>query len=486
MKDKVLSAIHSIIEEGKEKGLLGELDDIVAKNSLFNIFQIEDNEGEGYKKYDGMEALEVLYQYDDLDLPFEKFVSRIMGEITPRNSEIIDKFYYYLKRGESQKAIDWYYKLCQDTRYIRMDRVNMNRKWKYSSKYGDIEITINLSKPEKDPRNIGKARNGQSNTYPKCVLCKENIGYKGRPGHPERSNHRIIPIKLNNEKWYLQFSPYVYYNQHLIVLSHDHVPMLIDHRTIIRLLDFIDMFPDLFLGSNAGLPIVGGSILDHNHFQGGNHVFPIERANIFERIDKGKYQIDILDWPVSTIRITSKDREVLTKKAAKIMDAWDYYENRELEILPFTKEEKHNTTTLIARKEEDKYHLYISLRNNRCNEEYPYGIFHAREEHHHIKKENIGLIEVMGLAILPGRLHRELEYIKNILLYNKDMEEEGPHKNWVYQLKEEYQGKISSQNIDSIIKEEVGKVFVNILEDCGVFKRADYDKFKEFVYSCIE
>ncbi|MBZ2174513.1 UDP-glucose--hexose-1-phosphate uridylyltransferase [Schnuerera sp. xch1] len=486
MKKKLISAIYSIIESAKENKLLGELDDISAKNSLFHIFQIEDEEFEIHKRIDDMRALKILYEYNDLDLPFEKFVSRIMGEVTPRNSEVISKFNQLMSEGRGQKAIDWYYKFCQYTKYIRMDRVTRNKKWKYSSKYGDIEITINLSKPEKDPRDIIKSGKEQSNNYPKCVLCKENVGYKGRPGYPERSNHRIIPLKLNDEKWYLQFSPYVYYNQHLIVLSYEHTHMNIDHKTIERLLDFVEIFPKLFIGSNAELPIVGGSILSHNHFQGGNYTFPIEKARVFDTIDEDDYKIEILDWPVSTIRVVSRDREKLKEKSFEIIRRWDNYKNKELQIIPFTNNEKHNTVTLIMRKKKERYILYITFRNNRCNEEYPYGIFHTHEENHHIKKENIGLIEVMGLAILPRRLDNELEEIKQILLGKKNINKEDPHRDWILQLKDKYDERIDIEEIGNLLENEVGNVFVNILENCGVFKRTDYDEFKEFIDGCIK
>ena len=486
MENQLIIAIHSIIENGKKKGLLGELDDIIAKNSLFYLFGIEENEKINKEIIDDLEALEILYRYNDLDLPFEKFVSRIMGEITPRNSEIIDKFNKNLLSKGSQRAIDWYYKLCQDTKYIRMDCVLKNKKWKHISKYGDIEITINLSKPEKDPRDIIESGKENSNKYPKCVLCKENIGYKGKPGHPERSNHRIIPLELKDELWYLQFSPYVYYHQHLIVLSDEHIPMNINDNTIERLLDFVEKFPTLFLGSNAELPIVGGSILNHDHFQGGNYIFPIEKATVFSRIDKKDYRIEILDWPVSTVKVVSKNRKKLKEISYKIIEKWRGYKNEKLEIIPFTKDERHNTTTLIARKEDDEFILYISLRNNRCNDEHPDGIFHGHKEKHHIKKENIGLIEVMGLAILPGRLESELRNIKEILLGNKDIKEDNIHKDWILDLKDKYTKDLNIERLERILEKEIGEIFVSILEDCGVFKKDDYEEFIKFIDNSIK
>ena len=486
MENKLLIAINSIIDNAKSNSLLGELDDIIAKNSLLNIFQIEGEYISFYEKMEDIRALEILYEYDDLNLPFDKFVSRIMGEVTPRNSEIIRKFKkIYIEKG-SQDAIDWYYQFSQATKYIRMDQVIRDKKWNCPSPYGDIEISINLSKPEKDPRDIRKNSEKNIGDYPKCVLCKENIGYKGRPGYPERSNHRIIPIELKDEKWYLQFSPYVYYNQHLIVLSHDHLPMKIDGTTLDRLLDFIEQFPELFIGSNAGLPIVGGSILSHNHFQGGNYRFPIEKAKVFTAIDKNTYSIEILDWPVSTIKVMSKNRAKLKEVSLNLIKNWDYYENSELEIIPFTQNEKHNTTTLIARKEKENYILYISFRNNRTNEEYPHGIFHSHKENHHIKKENIGLIEVMGLAILPGRLDAELENIKIALLEDKYIDKESPHYTWFLNLREKYLGQVNKENVDNIIKKEVGIKFINVLENCGVFKKTNYSEFEKFINMSIE
>lgn len=429
------NSLNSIIYNARENNLLGPLDDIIARNSIVDLLGIDYVEGLKNSKEDDIEALEILYKKNDLNLSFEKFVSRIMGELTPRNSEVIRKFNEVFKEEGSQKAIDWYYELCQNTKYIRMDQVAKNRKWVYNSKYGDIDITINMSKPEKDPRDIAKAKDERSEKYPRCVICKENIGYKGRPGYAERSNHRIIPLELNKEIWYLQFSPYVYYNKHLIVLSDDHIPMYIDDNILERLLDFVDIYPDLFLGSNAPLPIVGGSILNHNHFQGGDYEFPIEKSKVYKLIERDDFKLEILDWPVTTLRIRSKDREKLKTIGYKLMCKWDDYENQDLDIVPYTKKGKHSTTTLIIRKKDDEYLLYMSLRNNRTSEEYPKGIFHAHEEYHHIKKENIGLIEIMGMAILPSRLNVDLDREK---------------------------------------KEEIGEVFVNILENCGVFKRKDY------------
>ncbi len=489
MENKVISAIYSLIESNKEKGLLGELDDIVAANSLFSLFNINPDEDENYKNIDDdIEALKTLYEYNDLNLPLEKFISRVMGELTPRNSEIINKF-RDLYREDSQEAIDWYYDISQKTKYIRMDRVIRDKKWNFPSKYGEMEISINLSKPEKDPRDIKKAGGTLSSGYPKCVLCKENVGYKGRVGHPERSNHRIIPLRLNNENWYLQFSPYVYYNQHLIVFSDEHKPMKIDGDTIEELMNFVEDFPELFIGSNAELPIVGGSILNHSHFQGGNYIFPIERAKVNKKISGEDYVVEILDWPVSTIRVKSRKKEILKKISLKIMDEWDEYKNSALEIFPYTEKngnrEKHNTTTLIGRKNGEDYVLYIALRNNRCNERYPYGIFHSHEENHHIKKENVGLIEIMGLAILPGRLNRELEEIKEILVSNGEINENNPHRNWVKRIKEKYGNNINEENLKNILQFEVGDVFVKVLQNCGVFKAEDGEEFKEFVRKAL-
>lgn len=442
MTKTLVNAVNSIVENGRTNGLLGELDDLVAINSITGLLGLDYIEGLPLERLDDLEALDLLYGYNDLDLPFEKYVSRIMGEITPRNSEVIREFRRIGEEDGRMEAIDWYYKLSQDSKYIRVDQVEKNKEWLYRSPYGDIMITINLSKPEKDPRDIIRAGEERSDKYPKCVICRENIGYKGRPGHPERSNHRIIPLTLNEENWYLQFSPYVYYHEHLIVLSEEHSPMYIDDRTLERLLDFVDQYEDLFIGSNAGLPIVGGSILSHNHFQGGNYVFPIERARIFNTLEKEDYQVDLLDWPVTTLRVRSKDRSRVKEIAYRLMSQWDDYENKDLDIIPYTGETKHNTSTLVVRRDQGEYMVYLSLRNNRCSAEYPFGIFHAHEEYHHIKKENIGLIEVMGMAILPARLDEDLDKVK---------------------------------------QEEMGQVFVSILENCGVFKRDKYSILEEEV-----
>lgn len=433
---EVLNALSSIINYGLEKELIDELDSILARNELIHMLDIDYSDSyKSDKNYPILEAIEILYKEDDLNLPLEKFVSRIMGALTPRNSEIVRKYKAILENQGPEKAIDWFYEYSKDILYIRADQVAKNKKWIHESEYGDIEITINLSKPEKDPRDIASAKDKESVDYPKCPICLENIGYKGRPGFSERSNHRVLPIRLKDENWYIQFSPYVYYRQHLIVLSEKHEDMEINRATIERLSDFVDQYPELFIGSNADLPIVGGSILNHNHFQGGNYSFPIEKAKVYSTISSDKYELDILDWPVTTLRLRTKDRNILLDLADKIIETWKDYNNQDLNIQSHSGDINHNTSTLVMRKDRDEYNLYISLRNNRTDEDNPYGIFHAEEKYHHIKKENIGLIEVMGMAILPARLN---------------------------------------ENLNEEKQREMGKVFVEILKNCGVFKRDAY------------
>ena len=399
--------------------------------------------------------------------------SRLMGALTPRPSQVIEKFWYQYKISP-MVATQWYYDFSRYTDYIRSYRVIKDMKWVSKTQYGDIDITINLSKPEKDPRAIAAAKLQKSSGYPKCLLCRQAEGYAGRMDYPGRANHRIIPLKLNGENFFLQYSPYVYYNEHCIVLNEKHVPMKIDKNTFLRLLDFVRQFPHYFLGSNADLPIVGGSILSHDHFQGGNYCFAMEKAEVehelsfpgFEDIKAG-----IVKWPMSVLRLNGPDSARLCQLADKILTSWRDYTDESAMILAETDGVPHNTVTPIARRRGDDFELDLVLRNNLTTAEHPLGLYHPHEALHHIKKENIGLIEVMGLAVLPSRLDRELALLKDAILQDRDLRADETlqkHADWAEELKTRYTFK--PENAEEILKQEVGAVFMQVLEDAGVYK----------------
>lgn len=414
------------------------------------------------------------------------FDTRIMNCIMPRPSEVIKTFEHKYQESPIQ-ATNYYYQLSIASNYIRKSRTDKNIRWKHFYKYGNIEISINLSKPEKDPKEIAKAKTVKNSSYPKCLLCKENVGFAGDLNRPARQNHRIIPLLLDDTKYYLQYSPYVYYNEHCIVLNEEHVPMVINHKTFVHLLAFLDIFPHYTIGSNADLPIVGGSILTHDHYQGGKYAFPIEGAKVLKTItlpDFPKVTIEVMRWPLSTIRATSLDKNELVAFADTVLAYWKEYSAPSLDIINCTQDTPHNTITPIARRKQEAYQLDLVLRNNRTDERYPDGIFHPHTPSHHIKKENIGLIEVMGLAILPARLKTELASLKECLLGVANIEEYpelDKHMDWYKQLLQDYE--ITKENIDEIIKEAVTIKFVTVLEDAGVFKMNEtgIDAFISFV-----
>ena len=416
------------------------------------------------------------------------FDARIMNCIMPRPSEVSMKFWELYQRNPSL-ATQYFYSLSLHSQYIRKLRTDKNIRFKRFYKYGNIEVTINLSKPEKDPKEIAQAKLISHSHYPQCLLCKENVGFAGDLSRPARQTHRIIPLDLNGSKYYLQYSPYVYYNEHCIVLNEIHQPMVINRETFMHLISFIDQFPHYMLGSNADLPIVGGSILTHDHYQGGRYSFPIEGAKVIKTINLMNYpkvNIEILKWPLSTIRATSKDKESLIDFADDVLKKWKEYSAPLLDFLPYSDDVPHNTITPIARKKGENYQMGLVLRNNRTNEEYPDGIFHPHKELHHIKKENIGLIEVMGLAILPGRLKDELALLKDCLLKEKIIEDYDcllKHRQWYDEMCEQYD--ISADNVDDILANELTRIFVCVLEDAGVFKMDDegIDSFISFVES---
>ena len=411
------------------------------------------------------------------------FDTEIMGRLTPRPAQVIEKF-QTLYRVSPEKATDWYYKFSQDTNYIRRDRIAKDMQWKAPTEYGDLDITINLSKPEKDPKAIAAAKNLPASAYPRCQLCAENEGYAGRVNHPARQNHRIVPITINGSPWFLQYSPYVYYNEHCICLNSVHTPMKIDRACFGKLLDFVGQFPHYFVGSNADLPIVGGSILAHDHFQGGRYTFAMEKAPVeatfafpgFEDVEAG-----IVKWPMSVVRIASRESERLIELADKILTAWRRYTDEAAFIYAETDGEPHNTITPIARKRGDKFELDLVLRNNITTEEHPLGVYHPHAELHHIKKENIGLIEVMGLAVLPARLKEELAAVADALVSGSNLwadERTAKHADWAENFASNYT--ITADNALDIVKQEIGKVFAKVLEHCGVFARTPEGK-KQFL-----
>ncbi|MCI9294438.1 MAG: UDP-glucose--hexose-1-phosphate uridylyltransferase [Lawsonibacter sp.] len=407
------------------------------------------------------------------------FDSELMGRLTPRPNEVREKF-HFLYKDDPKAATDWYYAFSQDTNYIRRDRIARDMQWKAPTEYGELDITINLSKPEKDPKAIAAAKNLPASAYPRCQLCAENEGYAGRVNHPARQNHRIVPITINGSPWFLQYSPYVYYNEHCICLNSEHTPMKIDRACFAKLLDFVRQFPHYFVGSNADLPIVGGSILAHDHFQGGHYTFAMEKAPVetpftfpgYEDVEAG-----IVKWPMSVVRISSENSDRLIDLADKILLAWRGYTDEAAVILAETDGEPHNTITPIARMRDGKFELDLVLRNNLTTEEHPLGLYHPHAELHHIKKENIGLIEVMGLAVLPARLKEELAAVADALASGADLrssELTAKHADWAEGFSGNYT--ITAENALDIVQKETGLVFAQVLEHAGVYKRTPEGK----------
>ncbi|MDQ0256088.1 UDPglucose--hexose-1-phosphate uridylyltransferase [Evansella vedderi] len=417
----------------------------------------------------------------------------IMGCLTARPSEVIHEFKAIEEKYDPQTATKWFYQYSKDTHYIRQDRIRKNLSWGVKTEYGELEITINLSKPEKDPKEIAAAKLVESSNYPLCLLCKENEGYAGRLNHPARQNLRTIPVKLNGESWRLQFSPYVYYNEHAIILSDKHEPMKISKLTFTRLLDFVERFPHYFVGSNADLPIVGGSILSHDHYQGGYHQFPMavaEEEETFHIPSLPGVRLGKVKWPMSVLRITGKNKSDVVYAADYIRKKWQGYSDETVGVYSHSGDIPHNTITPIARMEEGQFQLDIVLRNNRTNEEHPMGIFHPHAEVHHIKKENIGLIEVMGLAVLPGRLIEEMKQLEAAMLSHnpekaiRSNENIIKHYQWTQNILGRY-SEVTKENCYDILKRELGKTFAVILEHAGVFKRDEKGQqaFLQFINS---
>lgn len=486
MEKEVLNwAIENLVCYGKKTGLLHEEDVRYATNQILDALKLDEFE-KAERECDGEDlegTLKIL-----LDAAAERgileenstvyrdlFDTRLMNCLMPRPSEVIGKFWEIYEKESPKSATDYYYKLSQDSDYIRRYRIVKDMKWVTKTAYGDLDITVNLSKPEKDPKAIAAAKKAKQSGYPKCLLCRENEGYAGRTNHPARNNHRIIPITVNDSEWGFQYSPYVYYNEHCIVFNGQHVPMKIEKATFIKLFDFVKTFPHYFLGSNADLPIVGGSILTHDHFQGGNYTFAMAKAPMelavrhaeFEDVEAG-----IVHWPMSVLRTRSKNPDRLIELADRVLTAWRGYTDEAAFVFAETDGEPHNTITPIARKNGEFYELDLVLRNNITTAEYPMGVYHPHPELHHIKKENIGLIEVMGLAVLPSRLKEELALLAEYILEKKDIrsnESIEKHADWVEEFLPKYP-EITKENVDAILKEEVGQVFAKVLEDAGVYK----------------
>lgn len=491
----VYEAIKKLVTYGIETGLISEEERIYSTNLILDVLKLDDYE-EPQEDYKNVELQPVLKEL--LDFAVEKgliedsvvyrdlFDTRLMNCLMPRPSQVIKTFKE--KYAVSPKeATDYYYKLSQDSDYIRRYRVCRDMKWVTKTGYGDIDITINLSKPEKDPKAIAAAKLAKQSGYPKCQLCRENEGYAGRTNHPARENHRIIPITINGGQWGFQYSPYVYYNEHCIVFNGQHIPMKVERATFVKLFDFIKLFPHYFIGSNADLPIVGGSILSHDHFQGGNYEFAMAKAPIEREFTVKGYEdvkAGIVKWPLSVIRLSCADEKRIIDLADHILKAWRGYTDEAAYVFAETDGEPHNTITPIARKRGDMYELDLALRNNITTPECPLGLYHPHNELHHIKKENIGLIEVMGLAVLPSRLKEEMEVLSDYIVNGKDIRSNGKiekHADWVEAFRPKYDV-INSDNVDAIIKEEIGIVFKKVLEDAGVFKRDDegqaaFDRF---------
>lgn len=492
----IYNSIKKLVTYGLETGLITEEDKIFTTNELLELLKLDEYEEpeETYTDVDLEATLGEILDYAAENGLLESnsvvyrdlFDTKVMGLLTPRPHEVIRKF-QELYAQSPKAATDAYYKFSQDTDYIRRYRIARDRKWVTSTAYGDLDITINLSKPEKDPKAIAAAKLAKQSGYPKCQLCMENIGYAGRTNHPARQNHRVMPITVNGKPWGFQYSPYVYYNEHCIVFNSEHTPMKIERDTFAKLLDFVRQFPHYFVGSNADLPIVGGSILSHDHFQGGGYEFAMAKAPIemtfaikgFEDVVTG-----IVKWPMSVIRLQSARIDRLVDLADHILTAWRGYTDEAAFIFAETDGEPHNTITPIARKRGDLFELDLVLRNNITTEEHPLGVYHPHAELHHIKKENIGLIEVMGLAVLPARLKSELELLAEYMVEGKDIRSNEvleKHADWVEEFAPKYQS-FTKENVMDIIQKEVGIVFMKVLECAGVYKydekgRKDFQKF---------
>ena len=492
----IQTRILELAEYGLTTGLIEKEDKTYTINKLMELLEVDDIEDSVFEEFAKREpmtqesaeaALEdiledmMAYAYENGIMKENSIVykdlfdTKIMGCLVARPSEIRAKFKDLYDNESSLAATDYFYKLSCDSNYIRRQRIKKDQKWTTDTEFGTLDVTINLSKPEKDPKAIAAAKNAKQSAYPKCQLCAENEGYAGRVNHPARQNHRIIPVTINNSDWYFQYSPYVYYNEHCIVFNSQHTPMKIERATFGKLLDFVTNFPHYFVGSNADLPIVGGSILTHDHFQGGHYTFAMAKAPIEKEISFGGFEdvkAGIVKWPMSVIRISGADKERLIELADKILVAWRGYTDEAAFIYAETNGEPHNTITPIARRRGEDYELDLVLRNNITTEEHPLGVYHPHAHLHHIKKENIGLIEVMGLAVLPARLKDEMAELADAIVTGKDLrstETLASHAEWAEGFIPKYD-KIDESNVMDIIHEEMGLVFSEVLKCAGVYK----------------
>ena len=477
----IYTAIDSLVSYAMNRGLAQPEDHQVLLNRLLDLLRLDDYIPSQEPQSEDLEQILAAILDDATARGLceegvtarDIFDTRIMGALTPMPREIVARF-NALYAEDPEKATDWYYALSCDTDYIRRYRIARDMRWKYDSPYGQMDITINLSKPEKDPRAIAAARTAAPAGYPKCQLCRENEGYAGRMNHPARANHRIVPLKICGSDWFLQYSPYVYYNEHCIVFNGEHIPMKIDRSAFDKLLSFVTVFPHYFVGSNADLPIVGGSILSHEHFQGGHYTFAMETAPVEREVTFrgfGDVKAGIVKWPMSVIRLEGTDPDRLSQLADKILAAWRGWSDETVGVVAFSDGEPHNTITPIARRKGEAYQLDLVLRCNITTEQHPLGVFHPHADKHHIKKENIGLIEVMGLAVLPSRLKQELTGLRDAILEGRDIASDpvlSKHGPWVEELKERHS--FTQENAMDILLMETGRVFAGVLEDAGVYK----------------
>ena len=488
----ISSAIKSLVNYAEKEGLIAAFDKKWAINRILEALELDSIEAEDavFEEASLEEILKAMLDYacengicEDSVVYRDLLDTKIMGAIIPRPSEVISKF-YSLYEESPEKATEYYYHISRKSDYIREYRIKNDIKWLTSTEYGDIDITINLSKPEKDPKAIAAALKMKQSSYPLCLLCPENEGYAGRVNHPARQNHRVIPVDLNGEEWCLQYSPYVYYNEHSILFNGKHVPMAISEAGFRRLFAFVEKFPHYFVGSNADLPIVGGSVLTHDHFQGGNYTFAMTKAEIETPVkfkDFPQVEAGIIKWPMSVLRLKGTDYDKICTLAGKILAKWRGYTDEDAFIFAETDGVPHNTITPIARFRDGKYELDLVLRNNITTEQYPDGVYHPHPEHHHIKKENIGLIEVMGLAVLPARLKEEMALLEKAIISGADISKDekiAKHLDWVEEIKS--RNNITAENCEKILRDEIGKVFADILCQCGVFDRNENGK-KQFL-----
>lgn len=490
----ICKAIQGLIDHSVSSGLITEEDYFVVRNMIMDMLKLSDWEDCGSMEGTPEEILNIITDYacenriiENTAVQRDLFDTKIMGAVTPMPREVKEKF-FSLYNSSPEKATDWYYQFCKDLNYVRADRIAKDLKWTYESEYGTLDITINRSKPEKDPRDIAAAKSQKKTLYPKCQLCAENMGFAGHMNHPARQNLRPVPLNIAGENWYLQYSPYGYYNEHCIVFNSEHTPMVIDASVFDKLFDFIEQFPHYFVGSNADLPIVGGSILTHEHFQGGRYCFAMENAPVEQKFflkDFPDVYAGTVKWPMSVIRVSSADRRILAGACDYILKKWRIHTDTEANIFSETEGIPHNTITPIARIRDGVFECDLVLRNNLTSEERPLGIYHPNPSLHHIKKENIGLIEVMGLAVLPSRLAEELDVLREKMLSGADLREDSrtsPHADWAEQILLSHP-EFNEKNAEDILRFETGRVFEQVLCDAGVFKRTPEGQaaFKHFI-----